>query len=509
MPLIRYLVALISTALLAAGLAVPAQAAPPPGVITEVPLVSGDLQGIATDGEGNAWTVKLSTGKVVRITPSGDVIEFSPPTANGGPRDITIGPDGNLWFTQGNVNQVGRITPGGEITEFPLSTGGSPNFITAGADGNLWYLAANNNNVNRLSTAGQVTGSFPISNGAQQGITSGPDGNVWFTGISNNTIGRVTPNGVVTDFPIPTPASSPRGIGAGPDGNVWFTETATNKIGRITPSGAITEFIIPTASSSPNDITAGPDGNLWFTESVGNKIGRITPNGTFTEYPLPTANSSPRQITSGPDGALRFVENFGSRVGTITTGVSPTDRRPALNGTGQAGLPLVCGADVWGPTSTVAIGWQRNGSTIAGETGLTYTPTEAEIGTSITCTSTARLPGVVTPMKATSNALTVVAQLSGPVGPRGTDGRLAAVFAPGMTRVKAGKVLKVQFGVTNVAALTAQLKGKKTLTKQVQAKAGTNTLKMKVPKSLKPGRYTLRLIFEGSTAAKTTVRVRK
>ena len=507
MPLIRYLVALMSSVLLAGGLAVPAQAAPPPGVITEVPLVSGDLQGIAIDEDGNAWTVKLSTGKVVRITPVGEVAEFSPPTANSGPRDITIGPDGNLWFTQGNVNQIGRITPAGEITEFPLSTGGSPNFITAGADGNLWYLAANNNNVNRLSTAGQVTGSFPISNGAQQGIALGPDGNVWFTGFSNNTIGRVTPNGVVTDFPIPTPSSNPRGIGAGPDGNVWFTQTSTNRIGRITPSGAITEFLIPTANSSPNDITAGPDGNLWFTESVGNKIGRITPDGTFTEYPLPTANSSPRQITSDRDGSLRFVENFGARIGKITSGVSPTDRRPALNGTGQAGLPLVCGADVWGATSTVTIGWQRNGQAIPGQSGVTYTPTAAEIGTAITCTSTGRLPGVVTPLRATSNPITVVAQLSGPVGPRGIDGKLSAVFAPGNARVKAGKTLKVRFGMTNAAALTAQLKGKKTLTKSVQAKAGTNTLTMKVPKSLKPGKYTLRLLSGGASLTSTRVKV--
>ena len=465
MPLIRYLVALMSSVLLAGGLAVPAQAAPPPGVITEVPLVSGDLQGIAIDEDGNAWTVKLSTGKVVRITPVGEVAEFSPPTANSGPRDITIGPDGNLWFTQGNVNQIGRITPAGEITEFPLSTGGSPNFITAGADGNLWYLAANNNNVNRLSTAGQVTGSFPISNGAQQGIALGPDG------------------------------------------NVWFTQTSTNRIGRITPSGAITEFLIPTANSSPNDITAGPDGNLWFTESVGNKIGRITPDGTFTEYPLPTANSSPRQITSDRDGSLRFVENFGARIGKITSGVSPTDRRPALNGTGQAGLPLVCGADVWGATSTVTIGWQRNGQAIPGQSGVTYTPTAAEIGTAITCTSTGRLPGVVTPLRATSNPITVVAQLSGPVGPRGIDGKLSAVFAPGTARVKAGKTLKVRFGMTNAAALTAQLKGKKTLTKSVQAKAGTNTLTMKVPKSLKPGKYTLRLLSGGASLTSTRVKV--
>ena len=55
----------------------------------------------------------------------------------------------------------------------------------------------------------------------------------------------------VTEFPIPTSASSPAGIAAGPDGNLWFTEVDANKIGRITPAGVVTEFPIPTAGSVP------------------------------------------------------------------------------------------------------------------------------------------------------------------------------------------------------------------------------------------------------------------
>ena len=47
----------------------------------------------------------------------------------------------------------------------------------------------------------------------------------------------MTPAGVVTEFPIPTPSSTPYGIVVGPDGNLWFTEgaPAANKVGRITP----------------------------------------------------------------------------------------------------------------------------------------------------------------------------------------------------------------------------------------------------------------------------------
>ena len=105
---------------------------------------------------------------------------------------------------------------------------------------------------------------------------------------------------VITEFPVPTAATSPFGIAAGSDGNLWFTESAGNQIGRITTAGVVTEFPIPTAASDPRGITAGPDGNLWFAENSANKIGRITTAGAITEFPVPTAATGPFGITAGP-----------------------------------------------------------------------------------------------------------------------------------------------------------------------------------------------------------------
>jgi len=41
-----------------------------------------------------------------------------------------------------------------------------------------------------------------------------------------------------TEYPVPTPGSSPFAIAAGPDRRVWFTELVANKIGAIRPSTA-------------------------------------------------------------------------------------------------------------------------------------------------------------------------------------------------------------------------------------------------------------------------------
>src|SRR5260370_14583492 len=112
----------------------------------------------------------------------------------------------------------------------------------------------------------------------------------------------------ITEFPIPTAASSPVGIASGPDGNLWFTESGVNNIGRITPTGTISEFPIPTAGTTAQSIASGPGGNLWFTETSVNNIGTITPTGTITDIPIPTAATAPFIIASAPDGTLSFTE---------------------------------------------------------------------------------------------------------------------------------------------------------------------------------------------------------
>jgi hypothetical protein len=140
--------------------------------------------------------------------------------------------------------------------------------------------------IGRITTEGVITlsgaiGSCSGNNPLTGPITAGPDGAMWFTesaGFTCVQIGRITTAGVITQFPIPTAASSPTGITAGSDGALWFTEISPlfgSKIGRITTAGTLTEFPIPTSKSQPLGITAGPDGALWFTEFNGNKIGRL------------------------------------------------------------------------------------------------------------------------------------------------------------------------------------------------------------------------------------------
>lgn len=64
-------------------------------------------------------------------------------------------------------------------------------------------------------------------------------------------------------------------IASGSDGTLWFREVGANKIGRITTASEVTEFPIPSVASSPEGITSGPDGAQWFAERAPARLGEL------------------------------------------------------------------------------------------------------------------------------------------------------------------------------------------------------------------------------------------
>src|SRR5207244_4298682 len=75
--------------------------------------------GITAGPDGNMWFADELGGKVGKVSPFGQVVEYTVPT-QGRPSDITLGPDGNLWFTETNYAKIGKITTAGVITEYSL-----------------------------------------------------------------------------------------------------------------------------------------------------------------------------------------------------------------------------------------------------------------------------------------------------------------------------------------------------------------------------------------------------
>jgi len=288
-----------------------------------IPTVDSYPLGITPGPDGNLWFTEEKTGKIGRITPSGEITEFVVPSnasavSASGPWGITAGPDGNLWFADYSGAQIGRITTSGIITTFPMPSNPSqPIAIAAGPDGNLWFTDAAGGAIGRITPAGSITEFTPPATlqMGPEGIVAGLDGNLWF---AMGGIGRITPEGTITKFVLPSAQNDASGIAVGPDGNLWFTDYRVGSIGRITTEGIVTEFPQPTTANAESvAITAGPDGTLWYTSDVGNSIGRVTTAGVITEFAVPTPNSYPSGITVGPDGNIWFTEATANQIARI------------------------------------------------------------------------------------------------------------------------------------------------------------------------------------------------
>src|SRR5437867_1624386 len=91
---------------------------------------------ITSGPDGNLWFTSTYTNRVIcKVSLLDHSITEYPISSNNDPTTITRGPDGNLWFTEAPANNIARITPAGDITEFSLPTPGAyPVGITTGPD---------------------------------------------------------------------------------------------------------------------------------------------------------------------------------------------------------------------------------------------------------------------------------------------------------------------------------------------------------------------------------------
>jgi streptogramin lyase len=359
-----------------------------PSAVTEFPLppfsFAGNYPAAITGGpDGNLWFTDPALGEVGRITPAGQVTEFTPPSPDNGPSRgagdaITAGPDGNVWFAAGSLfAAVSRVTPDGQFATFDLpGTLVTVNGLTAGPDGNVWFTENvypfTVENVGFITPTGKVTSwsiaAPPGVRGTIGSITTGPDGNLWFT--HDGTLATITPTGVLRDHVADGVGGA---LTTGPDGNLWAsgprwdTQThlfAGDFIERITLAGSVTTFSVGPASVNAGSIAAGPDGNVWFTEPDANQIGRITPTGQITLFNVPTAGTEPTGIAAGPNGNIWFTEAASRQIGEyFLTGTPPAPAAATTTalavdvGAPQVGQPVRLTATVASaagtPTGTV------------------------------------------------------------------------------------------------------------------------------------------------------------
>jgi virginiamycin B lyase len=162
----------------------------PDGNVTEYdsPLLANmRITGMTLGPDGAVWfsmtdarTVGHGPGKIGRITTDGTITAIQDGVA-GDLIDIALGKDGNLWVTE-RANELGggrilRVTPAGQITPFTDGLGaGAPGRIVAHPDGSLWFTLTGTNEIARIGERpvagpGPGPGPTPGTGGSAPGET--------------------------------------------------------------------------------------------------------------------------------------------------------------------------------------------------------------------------------------------------------------------------------------------------------------------------------------------------
>lgn len=321
-----------------------------PVTLFALEATGGRPSGIAAGDGGSVWFTDPGTGTIGRLDPNGTVARF-PLRPKSQPFNIARAPNGDFWFTNtpdrhqdpsdASLPSVGRITPLGEVTEFSLPTvegnpmgvpdmGSAPMGIAAGPDGAMWFTEAGADQIGRVTPDGAIT-EIPLPrrdrmHAHPSGITAGPDGAVWFSEPLLGIVARIdVRTHAITEFALPRGGSGLVGansLAAGPGGALWYEDPGGSAIGRVSTDGKVRSFPLASSLWRPWSVTTGPDGNVWFLETFDGKVVRMTPEGKFTDWAAPAeaagiGSGSAAQMTAGSDGAMWFAAPSANRIGRI------------------------------------------------------------------------------------------------------------------------------------------------------------------------------------------------
>lgn len=236
-------------------------------------------------------------------------------------------------------------------------------------------------------------------------------------------------------------------------GNLFVADYANERIQRLNPFGFT--FWAVSATDEPGGGAQGPVNStaptISGTPTVGNTLtcqsGTWTNSPTSYSYgwfrngsPIGGANNQSYTLVGADNGAevycVETATNSAGSASAQSASVFPSapqapvnNAPPTISGTASPGETLTCNDGSWNGANGFTYAWQRDGSQVA--TGKTFNVTNADLGSSLTCSVTATNSGGST--TAFSDPVTVTAAPgNGPVGVTIND-RAVFTNSPGVT----------------------------------------------------------------------------
>ena len=276
-------------------------------------------------GAGAAWVTDTADDRLLRVDPSGEVVDRIP--VGRGPAGVAAG-DGQIWVANQLDGTVSEVNPAAGVVVATIGVGNGPVAIASGY-GSVWVANVTDSTLSRLDPgSGRVVATIPLGS-TPTGLAVGAGG-VWVTSADTGSLVRVDPHTNRVSRVVPVGGSA-AGVAIGA-GSVWAADTS-GSVARIDPrTGQVRTMRI---GGQPAGIAYG-GGAVWVANSRGGSVVRIDPR-TGSVRPIHTGNQ-PAAVAAAAGGAVLATvlpSPASHRGGTLTliTNLSPHDQvtDPALS----------------------------------------------------------------------------------------------------------------------------------------------------------------------------------
>jgi sugar lactone lactonase YvrE len=295
------------------------------------------------------------------------------------PGGVAVDSSGDLWVADTGDNRVEEFNGQGEyLRQFgsPGSGNGQlskPSALAFTAEGDLWVADTGNDRVEEFSPSGEYITqidpqeSEPGELEEPEGIAVDRDGDVW---VSDTARGQLVEFNEQEEYvktvgsqgSAPGQLGEPEGIAVDSQGHVWVADSADDRIVAFNEQGEYLQEFGSEGSSAgqledPFGITVTANGDIWVGDVGNNRIEEFNEHGGYIRQ-FATRGSAPGQLELYFPMGLVALSN-GELWFTDTT----NDRLERLDEQGEY------------------LGGQC--LTIPGATAATYSPTGADVGSTL------------------------------------------------------------------------------------------------------------------------------
>lgn len=306
------------------------------------------LRGIATDSEGNVWSLHSTnkTTMLIRLEPeSGKFIEYpvkGETAANDAVINLAAGQlafdniRNAIWFTDARTNSIGKLElASGNVVllQIPTDMAGPMGLALSPDSTNLWFAEITGDKIGNVDLESlKLTEYSTGDNSGPTLLTFDDKGVLWVTLSFSNSVLRIdtlalpSSSAAMTELKLSGENTfSPFGIAVVND-KVYISDHGSSRI-VVADTGFVNHLSYWTSPSKafpttlPSQVVADRHGTIYFPQHGSNRISAInTTTGLMTEYEIPTGPLATAVfIATSVDGKVWFTEWASNKIAYLDT----------------------------------------------------------------------------------------------------------------------------------------------------------------------------------------------